>query len=137
MKKKKTISKKPITKAASKPKSKPVAKPASATKKNLGVKIGSKFIQPLGDRILVRQTKDDAEKTASGIYIPDSVKKEKPEEGTVIVVGEGRREDGKLVPLTVSVGDTVVFSKYGYDEIKIDGEDYLIVKEDNILAIIK
>ncbi len=93
-------------------------------------------IKPLGDRVLVQRSTDAVEKTASGIYIPDTVKKEKPERGTVIAVGEGRREDGKIIPPTVSVGDSVVFSKYGYDDIKIDDEEYLIIKEENILAII-
>ncbi len=96
----------------------------------------SSKIKPLGDRVLVQRTTDTMEKTASGIYIPDTVKKEKPEQGKVVAVGEGRRENGKAVPPTVSVGDTVVFSKYGYDEIKIDDEEYLIIKEENILAII-
>jgi len=93
-------------------------------------------IQPLGDRVLVRQLEGELEKTAGGIFIPDTVKKEKPEKGVVIAVGEGRREDGKLVPLSVKVGDTVVFSKYGFDEIKNGAEELLIIKEDHILAII-
>lgn len=94
-------------------------------------------IRPLGDRVLVRQHEGDGEKTPSGIYIPDTVKKEKPEKGTVVAVGEGHRNaDGKLTPLSVAIGDTVVFSKYGYDEIKIADTEYLIVKEDSILAII-
>jgi chaperonin GroES len=95
-------------------------------------------IVPLGDRVLLRQVlEENAEKTKSGIFIPDTVQKEKSEEGVVVAVGEGRYEDGKLVPLKVKVGDKVLYSKYGYDEIKVDGKDYFILKEENILAIIK
>ncbi len=93
---------------------------------------------PLGDRVLVQPTHEDsALKTKSGIYIPETVEKEKPEEGTVLAVGEGRYMDGTLIPLRVKVGDRVMFSKYGYDELKVDGKEYLIVKEDSILVIIK
>jgi chaperonin GroES len=95
-------------------------------------------IQPLADRVLVKPEMADEEKTASGIYIPDSARKEKPERGVVVAVGEGKRDDnGKAMPLRVNVGDTVVFSKYGFDEIKIDEEEYYIVTESNILAIVK
>jgi len=97
----------------------------------------SKII-PLGDRVLLKISEDkNGSKTASGIFIPDTVDKEKPEQGKVIAVGEGKYVDGKLIPLNVKVGDIVVFSKYGYDEIKVGEEEFLIVKEDNILAIIK
>lgn len=96
----------------------------------------SKII-PLGDRILLKISDDkNQSKTVSGIYIPDTVDKEKPEQGKVVAVGEGKYIDGKLIPLTVKIGDTVIFSKYGYDEIKVNDEEFLIVKEDNILAII-
>jgi len=94
-------------------------------------------IMPLGDRVLVRPKGEEEKKTASGIYIPDTVSKEKPEQGKVVAVGEGIYIEGKLIPLTVKVGDNVIFSKYGYDEIKVDGEEYFVVKQDNILAIIK
>src|SRR5258708_5901493 len=95
-------------------------------------------IKPLADRVVVKpKGGDNHDKTKSGIYIPDTVQKEKPEEGKVVAVGEGRHEDGKLIPVRVKVGDTVMFSKYGYDEIKIDGVEYFILKEDSILAIIK
>lgn len=95
-------------------------------------------IIPLGDRVLLKVSEDkNQSKTASGIFIPDTVDKEKPEQGKVIAVGEGKYIDGKLIPLNVKVGDTVVFSKYGYDEIKVGEEEFLIIKEDNILAIIK
>ncbi|HVS79974.1 MAG TPA: co-chaperone GroES [Candidatus Paceibacterota bacterium] len=94
-------------------------------------------ITPLGDRVLVRPASDESTQTASGIYIPDTVDKEKPEQGTVIAVGPGRFVDGKRRPVDVAVGDLVVFSKYGYDEVKVGGEEYYLIKEDNILAIIK
>ncbi|MCX6806641.1 MAG: co-chaperone GroES [Candidatus Berkelbacteria bacterium] len=91
-------------------------------------------VKPLGSRILIKALSAE-EKTKSGIYLPESAK-EKPEEGEVLEVGEGKYIDGKLVPLSVKKGDKVIFAKYGPDEIKIDGEDYLIVKEEDILAII-
>lgn len=95
-------------------------------------------IIPLGDRVLVRpKQEDNAEKTKSGIYIPETVQKEKPGEGTVIAVGEGRYEHGQLIPLKVKVGDTVIFSKYSYEEVKIEGEEYYILKEENLFAIIR
>lgn len=95
-------------------------------------------IRPLADRVLVKPEMEAEEKTASGIYIPDTARKEKPERGAVVAVGEGKRDDsGKVVPLRVKVGDTVVFSKYGFDEIKIDDTEYYIVTESNILAIVQ
>lgn len=94
-------------------------------------------IIPLGDRVLVRALKDDVQKTKSGIIIPETVSKERPEQGQVVAVGEGKFDDGVRVPMTVQVGDTVLFSKYGPEEIKVDGEEYLIVREESILAIIK
>lgn len=95
-------------------------------------------ITPLADRVLVRPESEGEEKTASGIIIPDTAKKEKPERGEVVAVGEGKRTDkGETIPMRVKVGDTVVFSKYGYDEVTIDEQEYYIVSESNILAIIK
>ena len=100
--------------------------------------MSKKNIIPLGDRVLVRGTSGEDKKTASGIIIPETVDKEKPEIGKVIAVGVGRvNDDGKIIPLRVKKGDTVLFSKFGPDEIKIDGEEYLILSESNILAIIK
>lgn len=91
----------------------------------------------LGDRVLVRIDKVET-KTKSGIIIPDTVGKERPEQGVVVEVGAGRTTDkGVLIAPTVRRGDTVIFAKYGPDEIKIDGEDYFILSESNILAIIK
>ncbi|MDP3784721.1 MAG: co-chaperone GroES [bacterium] len=95
-------------------------------------------IKPLGDRILIEPLGDGEKegRTKSGIVIPDTVK-ERPEEGRVAAVGEGRRtDDGKLVPMSVKVGQRVLFSKYGPNEIKIDDKEYLIAKEEDILAII-
>ncbi len=94
-------------------------------------------IQPLGDRVVVKPAnKDDASKSPSGIIIPDTANKEKPERGTVVATGSGKYEDGERLPMTVTVGDSVLFSKYGYDEVKIDGEDYYILAESSVLAII-
>jgi len=96
-----------------------------------------KKIIPLGDRVLIK-TRDKEAKTHSGIIIPETVDKEKPEIGKVVAVGEGKMtENGDLIPMKVKVGDTVLFSKYGPDDVTIDDEDYLIVSESNILAVIK
>lgn len=93
-------------------------------------------IQPLGDRVLVEPLEAE-EKTASGIVIPDSAK-EKQQKGKVIAVGKGRiAEDGKLTPLEVKVNDQVLFGRYSGTEVKLGATDYLIVKEDDILAIIR
>lgn len=95
-------------------------------------------IIPLGDRVLLKPFSDEDKKTASGIIIPDTVSQEKPEQGKVIAVGAGRiGDDGKTIPVSVKVGDTVIFSKYGPDEIKVDGEEYYILGESSILAVIK
>ena len=95
-------------------------------------------IIPLGDRVLVKPSLPEGAKTQSGIIIPDTIDKEKPEQGKVVAVGEGKRNDqGDFIPLQVKKGDMVIFSKYGPDEIKIDGEEYYIIREDSLLAIIK
>jgi len=95
-------------------------------------------LAPLGDRIVVKPSEKGGEKKlASGIIIPETVDKEKPMQGTVTAVGAGKYEDGKRVPMQVKVGDTVLFSKYGYDEVKIDGEDYYILQESSVLAVVK
>ncbi len=95
-------------------------------------------IKPLGDRIVVKPADMGSEKKhISGIIIPDTGDKEKPARGTVVAVGTGKHEDGKLVPMTVKVGDKVLFSKYGYDDVKIDGEDYYVLSEASVLGIIK
>lgn len=93
-------------------------------------------ITPLSDRVLI-EIPTREEKTKGGIIIPESVDQEKPEQGKVIAVGEGRLTDaGKVVPVRVKIGDRVVFSKYGYDEISVDGNVYYMLKEDSILAVI-
>ena len=93
-------------------------------------------IQPLGQRVLVKRI-DSEEKTAGGIYLPDTAK-EKPQEAKVVALGTGGKdEDGKAIEFTVKVGDTVLISKYGGTEVKIDGEEHLIVSESDILGILK
>ena len=94
-------------------------------------------LQPLEDRIVVRPG-DAEETTASGLVIPDTAK-EKPQQGEVLAVGPGKRSDstGELIPVDVNVGDTVVYSKYGGTEIKIEGDDYLLMREDDILGIVE
>jgi len=92
-------------------------------------------IRPLYDRIVVKRI-DEQETTRSGIIIPDSAQ-EKPQEAEVIAVGHGKRlEDGKLVPLDVKVGDRILFGKYSGNEIRLDGEEYLIMREDDILGVL-
>ncbi|NWH06694.1 MULTISPECIES: co-chaperone GroES [Desulfobacter] len=91
--------------------------------------------RPLSDRILVERVEED-EKTKGGIIIPDTAK-EKPAEGKVVATGNGRMgEDGKLLPMDVKVGDRVLFSKYGGTEVKIDGIDYLIMRQDDVLGVV-
>ena len=93
-------------------------------------------IRPLNDRILVKRLEEE-EKTAGGIIIPDSAK-EKPAEGEIIAVGPGKRNDaGERVAIDLKVGDRVLFSKYGGTDVKLDGEDYLIMREDDILGVIE
>ncbi|OGG41781.1 co-chaperone GroES [Candidatus Kaiserbacteria bacterium RIFCSPHIGHO2_01_FULL_46_22] len=97
-------------------------------------------LKPLADRVVVRPLTDEeaGNVSASGIIIPDTAKEEKPEQGVVMAVGAGKwDEDGeKRLPLDVKVGDRIVFSKYGYDEVKLSGEKYYILSETSILAII-
>jgi chaperonin GroES len=89
-------------------------------------------VKPLGDRIVVKAIEAE-EVTASGLVLPDTAK-EKPVRGKVLAVGDGRYEDGKRVPLDVVEGDEVIYSKYGGTEIKLDGEDVIILRESDILA---
>jgi len=94
------------------------------------------MLKPIGDRVVVRP-KSAEEMTKSGIILPDTAK-ERPQEGEVMAVGTGRiMDDGTVVPLAVKVGDTVLFSKYGGTEVKIGGEEYIILREDDILAILE
>lgn len=93
-------------------------------------------LRPLSDRILVERVEEDA-KTKGGIIIPDTAK-EKPAEGKIVSMGNGRMgEDGKLIPMDVKVGDRVLFSKYGGTDVKIDGNDYLILRQDDVLGVIE
>jgi len=97
-------------------------------------------IKPLADRVLIEHLSDEekAQKTKSGIIIPDTAEKEKSQEGRVVAVGEGKTlENGKVVSLSVKKGDRVLFSKYGPSEIKVGDKEYLIAKEEDILAIIE
>lgn len=122
MKKKKT--KKPLTKA------KKVAQPKTG-------------LLPLGDRVLVRPFTEadlrqaEGKKPSFGIILPESLTKEKSAQGKVLAVGEGKFVDGKLQPVRVKVGETVIFSKYGYDEVEVKGEELYLLKEENILAVLK
>ncbi len=94
-------------------------------------------LKPLGDRIVVLPSaKEGEKKLASGIIIPETVDKEKPAQGTVAAVGPGKYEDGKRIPMQVKVGDAVLFSKYGYDEVKIEGQEYYIISESSILGVV-
>ena len=94
-------------------------------------------IKPLSDRVLVEPKKENDEVKKGGIIIPDTAK-EKPQEGKVIAIGTGKRDDdGKLIPFNVKVGDTVLMPKYGGTEVKIDGEDYVIMAEEDILAVVE
>ncbi|MER3447229.1 MAG: co-chaperone GroES [Candidatus Dadabacteria bacterium] len=93
-------------------------------------------VRPLHDKILIKRV-DAAQTTKGGIIIPDTVK-EKPQEGKVVAVGTGRiLEDGKVIPLEVKAGDRVLFGKYGGTEIKLEGEEYIILDENEVLAVIE
>jgi len=92
-------------------------------------------IKPLGDRVLVKRIKEE-DKTKGGIIIPDTAK-EKPQEGKVVAVGKGKvAEDGKLIAPEVKAGDKILFGKYSGSEIKLDGEEHVVLREDDILGII-
>lgn len=90
-------------------------------------------LKPLGDRVIV-EVLEEEETTVSGIVLPDTAK-EKPQRGRVLAVGAGRWEDGKQIPLDVKVGDEIVYSKYGGTEIKVGSDEYLILRENDILAV--
>jgi len=96
-------------------------------------------IKPLGDRVVIEPlAREKGGKTKAGIYLPETVEKERPEQGKVIAVGPGKlSEEGKLIPLSVKKGDQVLFTKYGPNEIKVDDKEYLIAREEDILAIIE
>lgn len=92
-------------------------------------------IKPLQDRVIVKRIEEN-EQMRGGLYIPDTAK-EKPQEGEVIAVGPGKVENGNKIELTVKVGDKVLFGKYSGTEVKLDGEEYLIMREDDILGVIE
>jgi len=93
-------------------------------------------LRPLQDRIIVKRLEEES-MTAGGLYIPDTAK-EKPQKGEIVAVGKGKiTEDGKVIPVDLTVGDTVLFGKYAGTEIKIDGVDYLIMREDDILGVVE
>ena len=94
-------------------------------------------VRPLQDRVLIKRLEENIEKTKSGLYIPDSAK-EKPQSGKVMAAGKGKvGDDGKVTPLDVKVGDKVLFGKYSGSEIKVDGEELLIVSQKDILAVVE
>jgi len=94
-----------------------------------------KGLRPLGDRILVKRVKEE-ERTKGGIIIPDTAK-EKPQEGKIVAVGKGKYgDDGKLIPIEVKAGDKILFGKYSGSEVEIDGQKVLILREDEVLAIL-
>ncbi len=127
-----------------KSKKKVVKKPAKKTvskKKNVQAKVAAPAnksgIIPLADRVIISPTLPETT-TSFGLIIPDTAEKEKAETGVVVAVGPGKMgDDNMLIPVGVSVGDKVMFNKYGYDEVKVNGKEYYIVSEQNILAILK
>jgi len=93
-------------------------------------------IRPLGTRVLVKRIEDEEQKSEGGIFLPDSAK-EKPQDAEVIALGTGKNEDGEIIEFTVKVGDKILISKYGGTDVKIDGEECLIINEMDILGIIE
>jgi chaperonin GroES len=94
-------------------------------------------IRPLQDRVMVKRLENGVEKTKGGIIIPDTAK-EKPEQGKIVAVGKGKvNDDGKLIPVGVKVGDTILFGKYSGSEVELDGEEHLIMREEDILGVVE
>ena len=94
-------------------------------------------IRPLADRLIVKRVEEQEQKSAGGIIIPDTAK-EKPQEGKVVAVGRGKlNDDGKVIPLDVKAGDRILFGKYSGSEIKIDGEEHLILREEDVLGVVE
>ena len=94
-------------------------------------------VRPLHDRIIVQRLEEEGEQQVGGIIIPDTAK-EKPQQGKVVAVGKGKvKEDGGLLPMDVKDGDTILFGKYSGQEIKLDGDDYLIMREDEVLGVVQ
>ncbi|MBI2640016.1 MAG: co-chaperone GroES [Candidatus Sungbacteria bacterium] len=95
------------------------------------------MIRPLGDRVLIEPISEEEGKTKTGIYLPETAEKERPMKGTVVAVGDGKLLDsGKRQPLSVRKGNKVLFTKYGPTELKVEGKEYLIAREEDILAIL-
>lgn len=92
-------------------------------------------LKPLADRVVIKPIETEA-KTKAGLYIPDTAK-EKSHQGEVIAVGEGKYDDGKLIPLNVKINNKVLYKEYGGEEIKLDGEEFIILKEEDILGILE
>ncbi|HIJ95462.1 MAG TPA: co-chaperone GroES [Desulfuromonadales bacterium] len=93
-------------------------------------------LRPLQDRIIVKRVEEET-KTAGGLFIPETAK-EKPQRGEIVAAGNGKKtDDGKVLPLDVKVGDIVLFGKYAGTEIKVDGDDYLMMREDDLLAVVQ
>lgn len=93
-------------------------------------------LRPLQDRIIVKRVEEET-KTAGGLFIPETAK-EKPQRGQIVAAGNGKKtEEGKVLPLDVKVGDTVLFGKYAGTEVKVDGEEYLMMREDDLLAVVE
>lgn len=95
-------------------------------------------LKPLGDRVIIEPLKDEkGGKTKAGIYLPETVDKDRPEQGKIVAAGPGKlSEDGKRIPMSVKKGDVVLFTKYGPNEVKVEGKEYLVAREEDILAII-
>lgn len=94
-------------------------------------------LRPLADKVIVASSNKE-EMTASGLVLPDTASKERPEQGTVVAVGPGRLdESGKAIPMSVKVGDIVVFKKYSPDEVKVDGKEYLVLSESDLIAVLE
>jgi chaperonin GroES len=94
-------------------------------------------IRPLQDRVMVKRLENGVEKTKGGIIVPDTAK-EKPEQGKIVAVGKGKvNDDGKLMPVGVKVGDTIVFGKYSGSKVELDGEEHLIMREEDILGVVE
>ena len=93
-------------------------------------------VRPLHDRVIVRRIEEQDQRSAGGIIIPDTAK-EKPREGKVVAVGPGKKEDGKVIAMDVKSGDRVLFGKYAGSEIKLDGEEHLILREEDILGVVE
>ena len=93
-------------------------------------------IRPLQDRVIVKRVEEAEQRSTGGIIIPDTGK-ERPQEGKIVAVGPGRREDGKVLALDVKVGDRILFAKYSGTEIKLDGEEHLILREEDILGVLE